>query len=209
MKSKRAKERSFPKKQIRKDALSGTVTTMKKLWIFLFCTLFLCLFTLGVCASDTSSEAPAAVDAVVGFLTENTDEILGILTLISSLLIAFLYKSGLLPLLRNGISALADTAGKTGKMTELFTQKAQEELDALKQNTAPLQELMEKAESYLRATSEALAHTEQSEKEMRDILAAETALFYELLSSVNLPEAQKENMSDRYYKLLKKLEASE
>ncbi len=182
---------------------------MKKIFFLLFIVLSLCLFSIGASATEAAADTPAPLDALVDFLTENAGELLGILTLLSSLLIAFLYKSGLLPLLRNGISAISETAGKTGKMTEIFTEKAEKELEALKENTAPLQELIAKTEEYLNDVKDALQRTEKTEKETRDILAAETALFYELLSSVNLPEAQKENMSERYYKLLKRLEAGE
>ena len=54
-----------------------------------------------------------------------------------------------------------------------------------------------------------MVSAERKTRETRDILAAETALFYELLSSVNLPEAQKESMAQSYYKLKKRLEDGE
>ncbi len=185
---------------------------MKKILTLLLCVLaLLSLLTVGVSASEASeeAEAPAALETLVAFLEENASEILGTLTLIASLLVAFLYKSGLLPLLRNGITALADTAGKTGKMTEVFTEKAEAELSAIKESLVPFTALLQKSEEYLRTVSEAMEKAERSEKETRDILAAETALFYELLSSVNLPEAQKESMAESYYKLRRRLEGTE
>ena len=161
-------------------------------------------------ASEAGEEnAPAALETLVGFLEQNASEILGALTLVASLIVAFLYKSGLLPLLRNGLSVLADTAGKTGKMTEVFTERAEAELSALRESLAPYTELLAKSEEYLKAVSEAMASAECAERQTRDILAAETALFYELLASVNLPEAQKESMTESYYRLKKFLEAEE
>ena len=160
-------------------------------------------------ALETEADTPAALEALVGFLEQNASEILGALTLLASLIVAFLYKSGLLPLLRNGLSVLADTAGKTGKMTEVFTERAEAELTALRESLAPYTELLAKSEEYLRTVSEAMVSAERKTRETRDILAAETALFYELLSSVNLPEAQKESMAQSYYKLKKRLEDEE
>ena len=83
------------------------------------------------------ADAPAALEAIVGFLEQNASELLGALTLVASLIVALLYKSGLLPLLRNGLSVLADTAGKTGKMTEVFTERAEAELCAIRESLAP------------------------------------------------------------------------
>lgn len=201
------------------------VCNMKKFSFILICILLVSLFAVSVSAQESANEAyaaqsaeenaestadtPAALDAIVSFFTENAAELISVLSFGASLLLAFLYKSGLLPLLRNGISALADTAGKTGKMAEDFTEKAEKDLEALKENMQPLQELLQKTESSLESLSDAILRAERAESDTRDILAAETALFYEMLSSVNLPEAQKENMSDRYYKLLKKLEDKE
>ena len=162
-------------------------------------------------AGDTavSEEAPVFLSAVTRFFEDHASEILGILTFLSSMLVALLYKSGLLPLLRNGISALAETAGKTGKMTEVFTERAEKELADLKECAAPLTALMQKTEEYLKSMSEALAKAEANEAEMKEILAAETSLFYELLTSVNLPEAQKESMAESYYRLRLRLEKKE
>jgi hypothetical protein len=47
-----------------------------------------------------NAEGPAFTTALVGFLEENGSELLGVLTLLGSLLVALLYKTGLLPLLR-------------------------------------------------------------------------------------------------------------
>ena len=42
-----------------------------------------------------------------------------------------------------------------------------------------------------------------------EVLRTETELFYEMLASVNLPEAQKESMTESYYRLKRILEAEE
>ena len=40
-----------------------------------------------------------------------------------------------------------------------------------------------------------------------EVLRTETELFYEMLVSVNLPEGQKESMTESYYRLKRELEA--
>lgn len=143
---------------------------------------------------------------LAAFIERNADGILSGLTLISSLLVAFLYKAGLLPLLRNGISAISDTAGKTGKMAEEFTEQATEALTSLRESTAPAAEAVKKTEEYLATLTKALADAKITQEETKEILAAETTLFYELLCSVNLPEEQKDSMRNSYYRLREKLE---
>lgn len=155
---------------------------------------------------ETVEQKETVSQIVASFIEGNVDEILGILTFVSSLLIAFLYKTGLLPLLRNGISAISDTAGKTGKMAEEFTLKASEALDSIRESTAPAASALQKTEEYLGTIEKALADAKLTQEETKDILAAETTLFYELLCSVNLPEEQKDSMRNSYYRLREKLE---
>ena len=70
----------------------------------------------------------------------------------------------------------------------------------------PAAEALKKTEEYLATLVETLKKAEAEQAQTRDILSAETALFYELLSSVNLPQAQKDSMAESYYRLREKLE---
>lgn len=203
---------------------------MKKTLLFtLVLSLLFLLAPLSVCAEEvvlspegeveqnqtaestapTEDEAKTLTENVAAFIERNADEILSTLTLLSSLLIAFLYKSGLLPLLRNGISAISDTAGKTGKMAEEFTEKAKEELMRIRESTAPAADALKKTEEHLVMLCAALEKAEKDQKETKDILLTETSLFYELLASVNLPQAQKDSMTESYYRLRERLENKE
>lgn len=157
---------------------------------------------------NSGTDTVTVSESITAFIEKNGDAILSTMTLLSSLLIAFLYKTGLLPLLRNGISAISDTAGKTGRMAEEFTERAAEELRSIRESTAPAADALKKTEEYLSALVETLKKAEAEQAETRDILSTETALFYELLSSVNLPQAQKDSMAESYYRLREKLEKS-
>ena len=74
--------------------------------------------------------------------------------------------------------------------------------------------MLEKTESSLLALEERLAAleaalraSENDRQNTAEVLRTETELFYEMLASVNLPEAQKESMTESYYRMKKKLEA--
>ena len=167
-------------------------------------------------APDEGATADTATGALAAFFTENADTLLGLLTLVGSLLVAFLYKTGLLPMLRAGLSALADTLSKSRDATEAFTASASENIRRIEAQTEPIlaavtecEAIIRKLEARLGTMETALADGERAREDTAAILRTETELFYELLHSVNLPEAQKEAMSESYYRLKRALEAKE
>lgn len=197
---------------------------MKKLFLLSLLSLLLMLVLLVPAFAAEGASAPAGESAaepsapltalVADFFTENADTILGALTLLGSLLVAFLYKKGLLPLVRSGLSALASLLGKTGEITEKFTSEASTVLTDIKEQTAPVLAAVSESRDALLALGErmaaledALAKSEADRKSTAAVLATETELFYELLSSVNLPQAQKDSMTESYYRLKQSLES--
>ena len=193
---------------------------MKK--IFLLTVLFLFLVSL-LLLPAAASEAEAVADAPLGFtdtlaafITDNGDTLLGVLTLIGSLLVAFFYKTGLMPVLRSGLSALAELLGKSRDMTESFTKDVGERFSRIEESVAPMVNAMRHGEEALLAVEgklasleDALQKSEGDRRKTAEVLRTETELFYEMLSSVNLPEAQKESMTESYYRLKRVLEAEE
>ncbi len=156
-------------------------------------------------AEETGKESTTLGESVAAFIEENADTLLGALTLVSSLLVAFLYKSGLLPLLRRALSTLSETSGRTEELTERFTERAEKELALLRESATPVAELLKTTEKTVAKIEEALRASEEANRETRDILETETTLFYELLVSANLPEAQKTSMAESYYRLRERL----
>ena len=112
---------------------------MKKIILFMFLFLFLSsLLLLPAAANEavppSSEEALGFTETLSLFFTENADTLLGILTLLGSLLVAFFYKTGLMPLLRSGLSALGDLLGKSRELTESFTKEATERFARVEEN---------------------------------------------------------------------------
>ena len=201
---------------------------MKKFFLgfFLVCILFT-LLSFSVHAAeaeviteaaevlpDTSGESLPLVGSVSAFLEENSPTLLGILTLLGSLLVAFFYKLGLLPMLRSGLSALGDLLGKSASLTEGFTKSAGETIARIEDATAPIiamtkdtKEVLCALEERIAALSDELSASEADRLLTAEVLRTETELFYEMLHSVNLPEAQKESMTESYYRMKRLLEA--
>ena len=194
---------------------------MKKIFLLTLLVLFLCsALLIPVAASETAetavTEGSGFTDTLAAFITENADTLLGVLTLVGSLLVAFFYKTGMMPVLRSGLSALAELLGKSRDLTERFTHEASDRITHMEESVTPMLDAMHHSEQVLlsleaklSSLEEALAKSENERRTTAEVLRTETELFYELLSSVNLPEAQKESMTESYYRLKRVLEAKE
>lgn len=166
-------------------------------------------------AEPTEEEAVAPLSgAFLSFLDENGSTLLSATGVIVSLLLAFLYKSGLLPLVSKGLSAISASSDKAAGMTAEFTEKATEALCALEEHASAAlshaeetEAVVKSTESILTALGDALTEAKAERDRIALVLSEETALFYELLNSVKLPEAQKEVIRTRYYKYQSLLDA--
>lgn len=191
---------------------------MKKITFLSLCVLLLfSLLLVPASAEEITGEEPIGFTQVAAdFLTQNGDTLLGVLSLIGTLLVAFLYKTGLLPLIRSGLSALGDLLGKNRELTESFTKQTGEQIHRIEEYMTPMVDTLARSEHALRAMEEklaalesALARSEGDRQKTAAVLRTETELFYELLASVNLPETQKDSMTESYYRLKRILEAEE
>lgn len=194
----------------------------RKIFYCLTTALLLVLLTaLPVCAESGAEQAtvtestvtvanvPLRVEDVFAFFEQYANELLSGLCLVGSLFVAFIYKKGILPLLRSGLSSLTHAAEQTEQITESFTARAEEEITAIKEQTIPFAETLAKTEECMANVEKALEESKKAQQETRRILAAETELFYELLSAANLPQVQKESMANTYYALRNDLNDAE
>ena len=163
----------------------------------------------------TTENAPLS-GAVLTFFDENGSTLLSATGVLVSLLLAFLYKSGLLPLVSKGLSAISASSDKAAGITAEFAEKASEALRALENNSnaalshaEETEAVVKSTESILAALGEALNEAKAERERISLVLSEETALFYELLNSVKLPEAQKEVIRTRYYRYQSLLDAKE
>ena len=117
-------------------------------------------------------------------------------------------------MLRTGLSALRDLLTRNSDLTEGFTKEASALFKRMEEKTEQIPSMLDKTEktlvdleARLAALEEALHASEADRRNTSEILKTETELFYEMLSSVNLPEAQKDSMTESYYRMKQKLEA--
>ena len=133
-------------------------------------------------------------------VTDYISEILCVLAFGGSLLIAVLYKKGLLPLLKGALGAINTAVGRIKEVTE-----SSAAADAEK--TVEITEALSKAEALIEAQSNTLEalekrldslSTDKSEREkLRLILESEVELLYDIFMSSGLPEYQKDAVAKR------------
>ena len=156
--------------------------------------------------SDTEKGASAVFSNAVGaFLEEHAEKIFCALACLASIVPTLLYKTGLLPLLRAGLSAMSDATDKAGKKTAEFSAVAEEKLATLKAgaDAAVLASenalsVLREAEKRLAALEDALADSVKEKQKTSAALQTETELLFRLLQCANLPQAQKDLMTERY-----------
>lgn len=204
----------------------------KTVYLLVFVLLLAALFSLSVCAEtavaediEGQSNAPlstngeeemgrtAFTEAVSDFWNAHAEKVLCALAFIASLVPTLLYKTGLVPLLRAGLSALCDASGKAGKQAEEFSSLAEEKLSVLKEGaeaavlaSQSALSVLSETEKRLAALETALEESVREKKKTTAALQTETELLFRMLQCVNLPQAQKDLMSERYLALQKTLE---
>lgn len=162
---------------------------------------------------EKSDTAPLLTETVMAFFEEYGDTLLSAVGVVLSVLLAFLYKTGFLPLVTRGLSAISETTGKAAGITADFTEKATAALAAMEEKTGAAltraeetEAAVKSAEALISAMGDALTEAKAERERITLVLAEETALFYELLNSVKLPETQKEVIREKYYRFQAMLE---
>ncbi len=139
-------------------------------------------------------------------------EILGVLTFIGSLIVAFFYKRGLLPLVKASLSTL------TGIVSDLRKRAEDSELIS-KENASAISERLTAAEEALsmldRSSRELSASIEAAEGRALDrakltaLMTEQVKLLYDIFMSSSIPQYQKELVGESVAKMREALAENE
>lgn len=162
--------------------------------------------------STTEAEKETPFVALYELASAHTAEIFSALAALLSCVIAFAYRRGLLPLVKQGIGTLASTVGGIDKATEA----AREQMLAEAQTNRSLTEQMEKSIAQLsQKMSEILARFDALENDktvdelLLSTLRTEVELLGEIFLSSSLPEYRKEIVGNTVARLKEQLTARE
>lgn len=174
---------------------------MKKIFLTILLCTVLCL-SLPLAASATGAEAATAEQSAFALLYEqlgaHLSEILSALCVLSGLLLAFCYKRGLLPLIKNGLSAIGAATKEWGKSAESFGIEAKQICENANSYVQTLGEKTDEIEKHLLAIEERLKAFEglcNDSERVKDALGGQMEMLLEIFLSSSLPQFEKDRVS--------------
>lgn len=160
----------------------------------------------------SESEVYNPAEEIYLFATENAEKIFSALALIGSLIVAFAYRRGLLPLIEKGLSALADAVGSIKKKTDEGGEQVKR-LESLIEGRLALAEeaLSEIGErlSGMQTEVQNAAERAPNAEELHRLLSEEVELLYSIFMSSSLPAYQKDEVERRISGMRKELAEDE
>ena len=184
----------------------------------LIAAVLILVFTLGLSVSASAEEAEPtdAVDTVEDNvfgkiyteITEYASEILCAMTFIGSLVLAFAYRKGLLPIVKGSLLTIGNAVGK---MKESVSENAQkgEELgksieNGLEAAKSVLDGLVNRIEELDAALTERLAKESDEVKEkeaLRLVLLSQIDMLSDIFMSSSIPQYRKDAVGERIAKM--------
>ncbi len=151
-------------------------------------------------AAGAGDKGDNPFEMIYNFATLHIGEIFSILSFISAALVALLYNKGLLPALKNSLSAMAnilsgvkDSTEKSENLSNEMRQQLLEKLDiaegGLKTMGDSIATLTERLDS--------LTDSKDEQEKMRLIMNAQIDMLYEIFLCSSLPEYQKEAVREK------------
>ena len=141
-------------------------------------------------------------------LKANLSEILSALSLICSIILMFVYKSGFIPMVKDGVIALSSRVKSIGEETDKMSKDSSEVKELLKSSLRGTSEKLSEMESDLFSLSEKLSDLE-SLKAKADaeagVLSLEVEMLYELFMSSSLPQYEKDRVGEMIRSMKSKL----
>lgn len=141
-------------------------------------------------------------------ITEYASEILCAMTLAASLILAFAYKKGLLPLVQSALMSIGNAVTKIKESTKESEEKAERFEEDLKSNISAageaLNRVTEKISSLDLSVNEKLLMDKKAReeyKELKLVVGAQIDMLYDIFMSSALPQYQKDAVGERIGKM--------
>jgi hypothetical protein len=164
--------------------------------------------------ADTPKEDNTADETVFGVIysaiAENSDKIFSALSFIGTIVVAFFYKKGLMPLLNkallglgNGVSSVREVCERSAGISDKTMEQLKCALDSSERSVEAIKEgLMRTEERLCELSADA---TERAR--LNTIMNAQIDLLYEVFMSSSLPQYAKDSVGERVKLMREKLQA--
>ena len=162
--------------------------------------------------ANTTEEVYNPAEEIYLAVTENADKILSLLALIGSLLVAFAYKRGLLPLLRGGLSALNEVVGSIKSKTDEGGESVKRLEELIEMRLSAAEEVLSSIGESLQSTLTEVRRAEERApdgEELRRLISEEVELLYSIFMSSSLPAYQKDEVERKILAIREELKAND
>ena len=198
---------------------------MKKT-VFLFLTLVLLIstLTLSVFASeeredaitDTASEGEKintgksdnVFSDIYSIVSDNSDKIFSILAFTASVVVAFAYRKGLIPILKSALSTITSRTEKLGEFSAESQMKTEESLKFLSEKFVSCQNGVEGIARSLDELIERLDTIEGEKKEsekLKTIMLSQVDMLYDIFMQSSLPQYSKDAVGEKVTAMKKEI----
>ena len=153
--------------------------------------------------TDTSEEQNI-FSAMYDYAIEYAGEIMCALAFVGSAVIALLYKKGLMPMVKNGLTVIGGAVGSVKSTVEKGEGEAKAQTQRLTQMlemTGETVELFKDGLDRIEARLDALSTDAQEKRQLRVILEGQTELLYDVFMSSSLPQYKKDEIGERVKKM--------
>lgn len=136
-------------------------------------------------------------------------EVFSALSLLGACILAFCYKRGLLPILRDGIGAIGSTTQEFKKNAEIYAKDTKEICENTNNSIQFTNSCIEKMQSSIEAVEEKLAALgdQKSESEIfKELIRGQVDMLYDIFLTSSLPQFEKDRVGKRVEEMRRMLE---
>ena len=153
-----------------------------------------------------------ALEELYEIIVSYTGEICSSLAFIGTIVVAFLYKKGLLPFITRSIGSISTLLTKLRDENASGQKSASDKLENANGRLVNIENTLSKMTDALNAATERLDSAERlsgEQKSYRTVLKAQVDMLHSVFMSSALPQYQKDEIGERIQEMKKELDANE
>lgn len=203
---------------------------MKKFLLMLCLCLSLALILPSVALAASTDESNESQNTAQDDMTEHADtppaqdnaflvlydqirlhlpEVFSALSMLSACILAFCYKRGLLPILRDGIGTIGSATQEWKNAAELYAKDTKEICENANNSIQNMTSDIEKMQNSILSVEQqldALGDQKTESEVFREILRGQVDMLYDIFLSSSLPQFEKDRVGKRVEEMRKALE---
>lgn len=161
-------------------------------------------------SQEEADRAENLFAVIFSTVKDKAAEIFSVLTLISSLILAYAYKKGLFPLIKSALTSLNGSVNKIKESAESELQNNEAISTQVKEKLSDFEKLITAAGDRLALIESKLDENEnRQDKELKTIISAQIDMLYDVFMSSSLPQYQKDAIGQRVVKMKEALGENE